>query len=100
MLNLYGFTTTVPFSLIGLSLVAVYMLKGVAAYGLWAEKDWGITVAMTDGLIGLVICIANMFVAAHATSGFSFYFRLDIIILVVYLIKLYRVQELWNRSGK
>jgi uncharacterized membrane protein (DUF2068 family) len=76
------------------------MLKGLAAWGLWAQKDWGITVAQIDGLIGVVICIVNMFVAEHATSGFNFYFRLDIIILVVYLIKLYRVQELWNRSSK
>ena len=99
-MNLYGLSSTDPVSLTGLSLLVLFMLKGIAAYGLWAEKNWGIVVAQADGLLGVVICIVSLFMGDQSTRGFSFYFRLDLVLLVIYLIKLYRLKDQWDRSGK
>lgn len=91
-LNLYGMSSTDPLTLVGVGLLGLYLLKGVAAYGLWGEKDWGITVAQIDGIVGVLVCIANLIVSEHTRS----YFRLDLIVLAIYLIKLYKVQGQWK----
>jgi hypothetical protein len=99
-LSLYGLESTGPISLAGVCLVGLFMLKGIAAYGLWAEKNWGIVVALADGLLGIVICIVSMFISDHSTPGFFSHFRLELVLLVIYVIKLYRVKDQWARSSK
>jgi hypothetical protein len=99
-LSLYGLESTNPVSVTGFCLVALFMLKGIAAYGLWAEKNWGIVMAMADGLLGIMICITSMFISNQSTHGFLLYFRLDLVVVVIYLIKLYRLKDQWDRSGK
>ncbi|GAA3944277.1 hypothetical protein GO495_22460 [Chitinophaga oryziterrae] len=101
-LSLYGMESTGPVSFAGFCLVVLFMLKGIAAYGLWAEKNWGIVMALADGLLGVVIRIVSMFIPDHSnsTQGFILNFRLDLIVLVIYLIKLYRLKGQWDESGK
>lgn len=101
-LSLYGLSTTDPISLIGLCVIGVFMFKGIAAYGLWAEKDWGITVAQIDALLGIALCIIAIFTTPHSTTSarsVSFYFRLDIVVVIIYLVKLYRLQDRWNAAA-
>ena len=100
-LSLYGLESTGPLSITGLCLIVLYMFKGIAAYGLWAEKNWGITVAEADGLLGIAVCIAALFINPHSGGGYSilFYFRLDLIILAIYLTRLYRLQDRWNAGA-
>jgi hypothetical protein len=99
-LNLYGISSTDPLSIAGFSVVVLFMLKGVAAYGLWAEKNWGITVAEIDAILGIAICIFTFFTFTHTTHNFFAKFRLEIVILAIYLVKLYRLQDRWNAGVK
>lgn len=101
-LSLYGIKSTDPVSVAGFCLIVLFLLKGIAAYGLWAEKNWGVVIALADGLLGVVICIVSMFIPdpSNSTQGFILNFRLDLIVLVIYLIKLYRLKGQWDESGK
>ncbi|SFD84242.1 hypothetical protein SAMN05518672_103467 [Chitinophaga sp. CF118] len=100
IMSLYGLETTNVFSTTGLILASLFMLKGIAAYGLWAEKNWAILIAQIDALLGIIICIAYIFIRQDTPNGFTVIFRLDLILLVVYIVKLYRIKHRWEESGK
>jgi hypothetical protein len=91
---LYGFETTDPTSIVGISLLLLFILKGVVSYALWFEKKWAIDLALFDAYLGIAICMVSMiFPLGRDISKNGF--RLEIIILIPYLIKLYRIRKLW-----
>jgi hypothetical protein len=91
---LYGFETTEPTSIVGISLLVLFILKGVVSYSLWFEKKWAINLALFDAYLGIAICIISMiFPLGRDISKNGF--RLEIIILILYLIKLHRIKKLW-----
>jgi hypothetical protein len=61
-LSLYGFATTDPLSLVGVFIVTLFLLKGLAAVSLWLEQDWAVDFAIVDAWIGIVACVFAMFV--------------------------------------
>lgn len=99
-LSLYGFETNEPNSLVGFALFILFGLKGIAAYGLWTEKDWAIKIAQIDAIIGIFICLLKMvFIPLlFLENGFQFNFRLELILLIPYLIKLQNIKEIWIKS--
>ena len=98
---LYGIETYNPLSVAGLGLTFVYVLKAIAAFGLWTEKDWAITIAQADAILGLVLCAFSMLILPLLSDHHFTLFRLEIIILIPYLIKLIRIKQEWlNRSEK
>lgn len=101
-LGLYGFQTHEPLSLIGLVLTAVILFKGITAFALWTEKDWAISAGYADAIIGIAICIFAMLVYPFfgESSSFHFSFRLELLLLVPYLIKLGKIREEWKRAGE
>jgi hypothetical protein len=97
--SLYGLSSSDPASLTGLSILALFTLKGAAGFGLWFEKDWGPKVAKADAILGIILCIVLMAIQAFQfrnaiKSPFSF--RLELFLLVPYYISLLSLAEKWN----
>lgn len=92
-LSLYGFETNKAYSLTGISLTTLFILKGITSYGLWYEQDWGLKIAKIDAVIGLVICGISMFVLPFFTKNFEL--RLEVVVLILYLVKLQKIEKKW-----
>jgi hypothetical protein len=97
-LALYGFFTNEPLSLTGLFLIAVFALKGLAAFGLWFEKKWAINVGLIDALLGLIICLFLMFIYPLIDSSKTFIFpiKIEIFFLFPYLRMLLKIRKDWS----
>ncbi|RFP65653.1 hypothetical protein D0N36_08140 [Hymenobacter lapidiphilus] len=95
-LAFYGFETNDPLSPIGLLLIAVMSFKGYSAYLLWFEKDTAITIAKLDAIISVCMCIASIVVLNFLQDGSEFSFRLELILLIPYYIKLGRIEDAWK----
>jgi hypothetical protein len=98
-LALYGLETTDPLSTAGLVISLLFLYKGIVAYSLWTEKDWAINFGIVDALVGIAICVYVMAVAplVNNQSGFDFNFRLELVALIPYLIKLQKMKLQWQR---
>ncbi len=95
-LAFYGFETNEPFSLNGLIVIAVGVLKGFTAFALWFEKDFAIKIGKIDALIGIVLCGISMLVLPFIQDGFKMTIRLELVLLTLYLIKLNKIQKEWE----
>jgi hypothetical protein len=95
-LSLYGFSTMNPLSLVGLCLIALFVLKGIVAFGLWTEKDWAIRLAEADAFLGIVLCVFSMIISPLLSKEvFSLNFRIELFLLVPYILKLKRIKYDW-----
>ena len=95
-ISLYGLQTTEPMSALGSMLIAMFILKAAAGFGLWFEKDWAITISVVDAVIGIGVCLFVMVaVPIMESTGFRS-FRLELIFLVLYLVKVIRLKPQWN----
>ncbi len=94
-LSLYGMETMQPLSYMGLTILALMALKGIVAFGLWMEKEWVVNLAIGDAVIGIVVCILVMILLP------SNMLRLEIAILIPYLLKMrrYRVEWMTRKPG-
>lgn len=90
----YGLETSDPQSLTGIFLIAVFLLKGFTAFGLWTEKDWAVIVGLIDASIGIAICFAVMFFIVDREGGFSF--RAELLLLIPFLLKQVSIREAWK----
>jgi hypothetical protein len=95
-LAFYGFETNEPFSLNGLLVISVGLLKGVAAFALWFEKDYAIKIGKIDAIIGIALCIISMVVLPFIQDGFNLIIRLELALLIPFLIKLNKIQKEWE----
>jgi uncharacterized membrane protein (DUF2068 family) len=97
-LSLYGINTNNPSSLIGVFLLAIFILKGIVALGLWTEKDWAIMLAKIDTYIGIVICSFVMLIYPFLINNGNFIlsFRLELILLIIFLIRLNKITKPWE----
>ena len=59
-LSLYGFETNKPFSLIGIIITLLFIIKRITAFGLLKEKYWAIKLGIVDAIIGITICTFTM----------------------------------------
>lgn len=98
-ISLYGFTTNEPLSIDGLYLIGLFLLKGITAFGLWTEKDWAITLGQIDAILGIVLCIfmSVIYPFINIRTGFHFTFRLELILLIPFLIKLLKIKSEWKK---
>lgn len=93
-LSLFGLDTNEPFSVVGLILLLIFSFKGVSAFGLWFEKDWAISVAQIDAVLSIAICVYMMLVQPFIHEVTS-KFRLELALLVPYLLKLNDLKKNW-----
>lgn len=89
---LYGISTSDPFSLAGLCLSVIYIQKAVTAWGMLLEKSWAMQSALIDAILGILVCCLVMGFEL-LNGGFSL--RLELIILVFYLIKVDKIRRPW-----
>ena len=97
-LSLYGFETNDPLTSIGLLIISLGIFKGFTAYNLWFEKDIAIKLGKIDAIIGIVICSFLMLALPFIDDAFDFDFRLELVLLIPYLIKLNKIQEKWDSA--
>ncbi|KAF2327302.1 hypothetical protein [Flavobacterium daemonense] len=99
-LSLYGFETNTAYSVIGIFLIAVMTLKGYAGYSLWFEKANAISIAKIDAIIGVVICVASMFVIPFTSGDGHIQLRLELLLLIPYYIKINKIEYEWDNLEK
>jgi hypothetical protein len=104
-LSLYGLSTNDPMSALGLTVTAIFFIKGVAAFALWTEKDWAINAGQIDAFIGICVCLVVMlflpFISETNTGetktfNIGFSFRIELLLLIPYLVKLGRIKSKWK----
>ena len=95
-LSLYGFSSNTAYSGVGIFIIAVMALKGFASYSLWFEKPNAIIIAKIDAIVGIVICIASMFIIPFASGDGHIPFRLEILLLIPYYIKINKIEYEWD----
>ena len=93
---LYGIGSNTLYSSAGIFIVVLFMFKAVTAFGLLKQKDWAIKVGITDAIMGIIICLGVMFY--EITQHTQFMFRLELIALIPYLLKLKNVKHNWENS--
>ena len=97
-LSLYGIQSLTPFDPAGALLAALFVFKGIAAYGLFNEERWGIFVAMVDGIIGIIVCSTMMIVVPIVTQQQEYTFRLELLLLVPYVMRLQHLRLPWEQA--
>lgn len=101
-LALYGFETVAPLSATGAVILALLAVKALISLGLWTEQKWAVDMAIIDGALGIGICllmmVAPLFASSPESAGFSF--RLELIVLIPYLIKMLKIRPDWIRLQK
>lgn len=95
-LSLYGFSTDTAYSGTGLFIIAIMLLKGFAAYSLWFEKPNAIMIAKIDALVGIAICVTSLFILPFSTGKDHFSFRLEILLLIPYYMKVNKIEYEWD----
>ena len=95
-LSLYGFSSNTAYSGVGIFIIAVMALKGFASYSLWFEKPNAIIIAKIDAIVGIVICIASMFILPFTSGDGHIPIRLEILLLIPYYIKINKIEYEWD----
>jgi hypothetical protein len=95
-ISFYGFDGSVSI-LDFLIIFPVVLLHGLTGYYLWFEKDEAILLSRLCGIVGILACIASMFVT---TTNGNFTFRFEIIFLAVFLKRISIIQDEWKYSRK
>jgi hypothetical protein len=99
-LSLYGLATKQVYTPIGILIVALFLFKGVVAFGLWFEKDWAPQIAVYDAILGIVICGYMMLVNPFISDSRNFTIRLELIALIPYFLKMKKIQAPWLNMKK
>lgn len=95
---LYGLETTRALSVIGMLIIALLAIKGAVSYGLWTEKDWAVKLAIADAIIGIVVCVLVMLVPPFLAGNNGFSFRLELLVLMPYLLKMQKIKTNWENA--
>jgi len=98
-LALYGLETDEAYSLIGIIITAVFITKGITAFGLLKEKDWAIKSGIADAIIGITICTLVM-LHPMINSDVKFSLRLELVALIPYLLKFLKIKTDWENFVK
>ena len=97
-LNLYGLDASTPYSLVGAFITALFIFKGIVAFGILRREDWAVNFGIIDAVLGITTCVIVMIYPA--ITGNHFDFRLEIFLLIPYLMKLLKIQDEWRLGQK
>lgn len=96
-LALYGLESNQALSVTGITIILVAIFKGITAFSLWFEKDYAIILGAIDAIAGIIMCVIFMTVLPLAIENFHATIRLELVLLIPYLIKLKKIYPLWNQ---
>lgn len=96
-LAIYGLGARDVFSVLWFIIAALFLFKGVVAWGLWTEKTWAINLAIIDAVLGISICLSLMTILPFVIyrDGTLFQLRLELFVLIPYLLRLLKVKPEW-----
>jgi len=94
-LTIYGLSSTQVYIPVGITIISLFLLKGVTAYGLWFEKAWAPKLAVIDAVIGIAVCVYMMIFHPVLSGLMEFSVRLELVALIPYLLKMQRIQPQW-----
>ena len=64
------------------------------------EEKYAINLAMADAILGIVICgVVMMYPLFDGQNGFKVNFRLELILLIPYLVKLVNLKAKWTAAS-
>lgn len=95
-LSIYGFQTVEPLSIMGLLITGVLIFKGLTAFALYFERDHAINLAKIDAIAGIVLCMLSMVVWPIISEHTNFSFRLEILLLIPYFLKINKIEYEWD----
>jgi hypothetical protein len=98
---LYGLESNTALNIIGATALGLFLFKGIAAFALWTEKDWAVDMAIVDAILGIIVCLFVMMVYPFIDDieGFTINVRLELLLLIPYLVKLQKIRSLWRQSS-
>lgn len=91
---MYGLETENIYSFEALLLISIYAFKTFTAYGLLKYKDWAVKFGIIDAITGIAICTGVM--GYQIVQDIKFDFRLELLFLIPYLIKLQKIKTNWK----
>lgn len=94
-LSLYGIYTTQAFSISGIIISTLFILKGIVSFGLWTEKEWAVKLAILDSVIGIVTCLIMTIYMPIFSNNYHFSIRLELIALFPYFFTMNKIQANW-----
>jgi hypothetical protein len=98
--SVYGLQTFDPLSPIGLFLIGIFLYKALTGLMLWMEKDSAIVLGQIDAISAIAICaFAMIYPLLDARPGAMISIRLELALIIPYLVKLNRIKKDWKTSG-
>ncbi len=70
-------------------IISLFVAHAVCAYGLLFAKDWGVIACIILGYLSVAICLAT------TVFGSDSNIRLEILILIFYLLRLHKMKRHW-----
>jgi len=71
------------------------LFKAITAFSLWFEKEYAIILGKIDAILGIGLCIISMAILPFF-SDVHITLRLELVLLIPYLIKLNKIQSDWQ----
>jgi len=103
--SIYGLQGKGLLSAMSILSIASFIVKGTAAIGLLAEKNWAVKMAIVDGIIGIGLCVFSIIVYPLATytnngsfTSTHYNLRLELLLLIPYLIKMFKIRQDWEED--
>jgi hypothetical protein len=97
-LGLYGFDVVKGKIMNNFLVFFSFLFNGIVAYFLWFEKKNAVLLGITSSIWGILVCLLSMLLGVFVyNSGISF--RLEIVLLVIFLIKLVKIKPLWIKNS-
>ena len=97
-LSLYGLEANTPYSLMGGLIATLFLFKGIVSFGILKREEWAVNLGIVDAVIGIIICAVMMFYSAY--FNVQLFFRLELVVLIPYLIKLLKIRDEWKLAMK
>lgn len=94
-LSLYGLSSDTNSVIINIFIFLSFLLNAAVGYLLWFEKRIAIDIGIVSVIWGIMMCILSTYIDLYVLhSGFSF--RVELILLILFLIKLLKIKSKWN----
>ena len=96
-LSIYGLESSKLVSGMSVVIIALYLLKAVAAFSLWTEQDRAISIAIADGIVGIVASLFTMFLLP-TLGPYQFSFRIELLLSIIYLKHILEIKTVWMKN--